>query len=41
MFDFIGMFAPHLTRERIEEAVHCHGNPAAAGLFGDLDIPVR
>lgn len=41
MYDFIEMFAPHLTRDRVDAAIHSHGKPAAETLFSKLDIPVR
>ena len=40
MYDFIEMFAPHLSLEKIDEAIRVKGKPAADKLFGNLDIPV-
>jgi LysR family transcriptional regulator, cys regulon transcriptional activator len=41
MYDFIGMFAPHLTRELIQEAIELHGKPGAERVFEAIDIPLR
>ena len=41
MMDFIEMFAPHLTRGKIEEAVESHGTSAQGKVFRDLEIPVK
>ena len=40
MYDFIEMFAPHLSLEKIDEAIRVKGKPAADKLFANLDIPV-
>ncbi len=40
MYDFIEMFAPHLSQVRVEEAISLQGKPAAEKLFADLEIPV-
>ncbi|MDX1754930.1 MAG: HTH-type transcriptional regulator CysB [Marinobacter sp.] len=40
MYDFIQRFAPHLTRERIDEAVAHQGNRGELeGLFDDIELP--
>ena len=41
MFDFIERFAPHLTRERVAEAVHCHSRIELDELFADIELPVH
>jgi LysR family cys regulon transcriptional activator len=40
MYDFIEMFAPHLTRELIEEAYQRHSKQEFDELFRDLELPV-
>ncbi len=40
MYDFIEMFAPHLTRELIEEAYQRHSKQESDELFRDLELPV-
>ena len=40
MYDFIQRFAPHLTRERVDEAVTHQGSRAEIEeLFNDIDLP--
>lgn len=39
MFDFIEMFAPHLTRELVEEAYQCHSHYELEELFSTIDLP--
>ena len=41
MYDFIAWFAPHLTREKVEEAVACGTRAQRESLFADMDLPVR
>jgi LysR family cys regulon transcriptional activator len=41
MYDFIEMFAPHLTRDRVEAAIRSHGREAALAVFADLQIPIK
>jgi len=41
MYDFIEMFAPHLTRDRVEEAIRYHDHPGETSLFSDLQIPLK
>lgn len=39
MYDFIGLFAPHLTRERIERSLQAATRAQRAALFKDLELP--
>lgn len=41
MYDFIGLFASHLTRERIDEAVQAHSRGDMAALFAAVELPYR
>lgn len=41
MYDFIGLFASHLTRERIDEAVQAHSRGDMAALFAVVELPYR
>ena len=40
MYDFIEMFSPHLSPEKVAEAIRLQGKPAAEKLFADVDIPI-
>ncbi|HEX4869393.1 MAG TPA: HTH-type transcriptional regulator CysB [Moraxellaceae bacterium] len=40
MYDFIKTFAPHLTRERIDEAIAAHSRGELAAVFADVQLPV-
>lgn len=40
MFDFIAMFAPHLERRLLEQALACRDQRAVDALFTDVPIPV-
>lgn len=40
MYDFIEMFAPHLTREVVEEAYQRHTKMELDELFQDIELPV-
>jgi LysR family cys regulon transcriptional activator len=40
MYEFIEMFAPHLTREVIEEAYQRHTRQEMDELFADIELPV-
>lgn len=40
MYEFIGLFAPHLTREVVEEAYQRHGKQELDELFSHIDLPV-
>ena len=39
MYDFIEGFAPHLTREVINQAYSCHSRVELEELFQDIDLP--
>ncbi|MEM6710112.1 MAG: HTH-type transcriptional regulator CysB [Pseudomonadota bacterium] len=41
MYDFIERFAPHLTRERVEQAVACSTKRERDELFAGVELPVR
>ncbi|MEH6388354.1 MULTISPECIES: HTH-type transcriptional regulator CysB [Pseudomonas] len=41
MYDFIEAFAPHLTRERVEQALECSNKAEVEQLFQDVELPVR
>ena len=41
MYDFIAWFAPHLTKERVDETVACSTRAQRDALFADMDLPVR
>ncbi len=41
MFDFIQMFAPHLTRELVEETSYRHSRAELEELFKDIELPVH
>jgi LysR family cys regulon transcriptional activator len=40
MYDFIEDFAPHLTRELVQEAFGRHSKAELDDLFSHLDLPV-
>lgn len=40
MYEFIRMFAPHLTRELVDAAVEAKSQEEAAALFGEIRIPM-
>ncbi|MFA5677662.1 MAG: HTH-type transcriptional regulator CysB [Pseudomonas sp.] len=40
MYDFIETFAPHLTRERIEEVLECQNRVEVETLFESVELPV-
>ena len=40
MYDFIETFAPHLTRERIEEVLQCQNRMEVEALFESVELPV-
>ena len=40
MYDFIEAFAPHLTRERIEEGIKCANRAEVEALFEKVELPV-
>ncbi|MDF1764605.1 MAG: HTH-type transcriptional regulator CysB, partial [Oleibacter sp.] len=39
MFDFIQAFAPHLTKERVEQAALCSHRQDLDALFKDISLP--
>ncbi|WP_419810525.1 HTH-type transcriptional regulator CysB [Bacterioplanoides sp.] len=39
MYDFIQAFAPHLTRDLVEKASHCHNRQELEALFADVHLP--
>jgi len=39
MFDFIELFAPHLTRARVEAVLECHNRVERDALFEDVRLP--
>lgn len=41
MYDFMRGFAPHLTRELVDQAVHCHSKDEMETLFSTIELPVR
>jgi LysR family cys regulon transcriptional activator len=41
MYDFIGWFAPHLDKERVDEAVACSTRAERDALFAGVELPVR
>jgi LysR family cys regulon transcriptional activator len=41
MYDFIAWFAPHLTQERVDQAVACATRAERDALFEGVDLPVR
>jgi len=41
MYDFIQAFAPHLTREMVDQAVACHGRQELDELFAGVALPVH
>ena len=41
MYAFMAAFAPHLTRELVDQAVACHSTDELAALFADVELPVR
>ena len=41
MVDFIALFAPHLSKEVIEKASHCHGQDELEALFEQVKLPIH
>ena len=41
MYDFIELFAPHLTRTRVEMAMTASGKEAVDEIFGEIALPLR
>lgn len=40
MYDFVGMFAPHLLRPLVERALGCQSQAEINQLFADVEIPI-
>lgn len=40
MYEFMRAFAPHLTRERVDQAVACHSKDELERLFAGIELPV-
>ena len=41
MYDFIELFAPHLTKDVVDEAVDRHTRSELDELFSHIDLPVQ
>jgi len=41
MFQFIELFAPHLTKSLVIEAAKCSDDESIQQLFMNLDLPTR
>ena len=41
MYDFIALFAPHLDRQLVDDAVRCPTQAARERLFEEISLPVR
>ena len=41
MYDFIGLFAPHLIRTKIDKAFEASSQEGVDDLFEDIALPVR
>ena len=41
MYDFINQFAPHLTKELVDEAVSCPNKADTETLFANINLPCR
>ena len=41
MYDFVNLFAPHLTAEQVDAAVACGTRAEREKLFAGVDLPVR
>ena len=41
MYQFMQEFAPHLSRELVDQAVHCHNREELDNLFVHIELPVR
>jgi len=41
MYEFMELFAPHLTREVVEGAIKTRSNEELEGLFKDLELPIH
>lgn len=41
MYEFIQIFAPHLTHELIDQAYQCKSKSELEALFADIEVPIR
>jgi LysR family cys regulon transcriptional activator len=41
MYDFIELFAPHLTREVVESAFSKSSRAELEDLFNEIDLPIK
>jgi len=41
MYDFMERFAPHLTRNVVDQAVALKTNSEIEAMFANMDLPVR
>lgn len=41
MYEFIHLFAPHLTRTMVEKAERLHDNEAVKALFEQIQLEMR
>ncbi|MEE9552550.1 MAG: HTH-type transcriptional regulator CysB [Gammaproteobacteria bacterium] len=41
MYEFIELFAPHLSREIVDEAMNTHSKEELDALFGDIELPMH
>ena len=41
MYDFIEAFAPHLTKDVVQEAIHRHNKAEVDELFSHVQLPSR
>ena len=41
MYEFMREFAPHLSKDVIDQAVRCHNKDELESLFAHIDLPVR
>ena len=41
MYDFIELFAPHLTRDVVDAAIATDGKDALDNLFKDVELPTH
>ena len=41
MYQFMQEFAPHLSRDLVDQAVHCHNRDELDALFSHIELPVR
>ncbi|MDJ0878118.1 MAG: HTH-type transcriptional regulator CysB [Halieaceae bacterium] len=41
MYEFIELFAPHLTRDLVDEAFSCHSKSELDALFANLELPTH